>query len=82
MANEEIQQALEEHVLSLPREDPGDPGMIGDWVAVVSMVVVDEEGDPRTEYYLVMRGGAMLPHIVKGLLREGIDEASSRTRED
>lgn len=83
MASEDIQAALETHLSSLPMEaGEADPGIIGDWIAVVSMVAVDDEGQPRAEYYLLMRGGNMLPHVAKGLLAEGLDQVDSRLSEE
>jgi hypothetical protein len=83
MATEKIGQAIEEHIASLPDQTDGQgAGMLGDWIAVVSMVSVDDAGQPRTQYYLVMREGNMLPHVAKGLLYEGIDEADRGTVED
>jgi hypothetical protein len=80
-AHDRIGEALESYVHSLPPGDAvdGDFGMLGDWCAVVAMVAVDDQGIPRVEYYLVMRDGNMLPHVVKGLLGEGIDLAIDRT---
>ncbi len=54
-------------------------GMLGDWVAVVCMVSVSPEGVPMAEYYLSMKDGAMLPHIIEGLLHKGIEQAALQT---
>lgn len=78
-ANEEIGQRLEQWVRELPSEDGGDSGMLGDWMAVVSMVSVDDEGQPRVQYYLTMRGGTMLPHMLHGLLDIGKDLITEQT---
>jgi hypothetical protein len=73
--NEAIGQAFENWVGSLSDETEGRGfGMLGDWLAVVSMVVVDEEGDPRVKYYVALRDGSMLPHVAKGLLYQGLEE--------
>lgn len=74
-----VGRALEEWVNGLPRGDDGDIGMLGDWIAVVCMVAVDDEGQPRAEYYLAMKDGALLPHIAQGLLAEGMDQLERRT---
>lgn len=77
--NDRIGQAIEEWVQSLPGEDPG---ILGDWIVVASMVAVDEQGTPRCEYYLGFRGGTMLPHVAKGLLSEGMDQVELSRSED
>jgi hypothetical protein len=73
--HDEIGSKLEGWVNSLPSdetvENAGDIGIIGDWIAVVSMVRVNAEGIPVTEYYLCMKDGTLLPHIALGLIRIG-----------
>lgn len=81
-ANEGIAQAIGAWVAALPPEDEGDIGVLGDWVAVVSMVRVNEEGKPVTQYYLAMKGGSMLPHVLNGLLNQGLEEASASKVDD
>jgi hypothetical protein len=76
-ARAKVQEALEEWVASLPMDGPGDVGLLGDWLAVVSMVAVDADGQPATEYYLVMRDGSMLPHVARGILYQGLEEMDS-----
>lgn len=73
--NAGVSKALEEWVAGLPFEGDGDIGILGEWIAVVTMVTVDSEGDPKVEYYLAMRNGTLLPHIATGLLHEGLDQA-------
>lgn len=74
-ANDAISEAFEAWVGSLTDQTEGlGPGVLGDWLAVVSMVSVDSAGDPRVMYYLVMRNGTMLPHVAKGLLYQGLEE--------
>jgi hypothetical protein len=66
--------ALENWVTNLPNADelePGDIGILGDWLAVVSMVRVNADGIPVTEYYLCMKDGTMLPHMALGMLQVG-----------
>jgi hypothetical protein len=80
--NAALSEALETWVNSLPAEVIGeDIGMLGEWIAVVSMVSVDSEGDPRTEYYLAMRNGTMLPHVAIGLLYQGLEEVRGSRKE-
>lgn len=68
-ANRAVAASLEQWVSSLPIEDAGgDIGILGDWMAIVTMVAVDEDGDPRAEYYLAMKDGTLLPHVAEGLL--------------
>jgi hypothetical protein len=67
-ANAQVARSLEEWVSSLPFEGGGDVGVLGDWLAIVCMVSVDSEGDPRAEYYLCMKDGSLLPHVAEGLL--------------
>jgi hypothetical protein len=71
-ANEGIGQAIEKWVDSLPSIDGRSPGILGDWICVAAMVAVDDEGDPRVEYYLALKNGTMLPHLATGLLHEGL----------
>lgn len=72
--NEAVGNALEGWVNSLPFEGDWNPGILGDWVAVVCMVDVDSKGHPVCKYYLAMKEGNMLPHVIKGLLSQGLDE--------
>lgn len=82
-ANDAISAALEGWVASLEDGTEGQgPGVLGDWLAVVCMVDINSEGQPAAQYYLAMKGGAMLPHIAEGLLYRGIDELGSSTREE
>jgi hypothetical protein len=85
-ANEAVARSLEEWVAALPAEVAGEnQGMIGDWLAIVCMVAVDGEGDPRAEYYLVMKDGTLLPHVAEGLLQiaaRKVDEAWDDGGED
>lgn len=68
-ANNAIGRSLSEWVNALPAEVEGqDVGILGDWMAVVSMVTVDDEECPRAEYYLAMKDGTLLPHVAEGLL--------------
>lgn len=77
--NQRVSQALEGWVQGLPNQTPGQgSGILGDWIAVVSMVAVSPEGHPVTEYYLCMKDGTMLPHIAKGLLYEGVDQVDAQ----
>jgi hypothetical protein len=71
-----VGDALEAWVNGLPDDDgavsgSGDIGVLGDWMAVVSMVRVSSEGVPVTEYYLCMKDGSMLPHMCLGLIEVG-----------
>ena len=77
-----VHDAIEGYIADLPSEDGEDIGMLGDWLTVASMVTVDAEGQPRTQYYLIMRGGGMLPHVALGLLQVGVDEVSGLTIND
>ena len=76
IANQGIQAALENWIAALPFEGEGNsPGVMGDWIAIVCMVDVDPmDGKPKAQYYLTMRDGALLPHVAKGLLNEGMDQ--------
>lgn len=83
-ANAHISEALEAWIAALPDETEGQGiGVLGDWLAVVAMVNVDEQGDARVQYYVALKGGTMLPHIAEGLLRQGLRELTiSDYRED
>lgn len=77
-ANSAVGQALNEWVAALPDEEPDtDIGVLGDWLAVISMVRVNEHGQPVTQYYVTMRGGTMLPQVALGLLHQGIQETNA-----
>jgi hypothetical protein len=78
-ANRGVAVALEEWVSKLPdrTEAGGGVGMLGDWMAVVCMVDVREDGVPVCQYYLAMRDGNMLPHVAAGLLSRGLDELAA-----
>jgi hypothetical protein len=78
--NGKLSDALEQWVNSLPMEGDGDIGLLGEWIAVVTMVSVDEDGEPRAEYYLAMRNGTMLPHTALGLLHRGLYEIKKAER--
>lgn len=81
--NEAISEALEGWVNHLEDQTEGQGcGVLGDWLAVVSMVTVDAEGQPRTRYYLAVKGGTMLPHVALGLLYQGIGELADNTDDD
>lgn len=73
-ANEAVTEALEGWVASLPFDGDGGPGVMGDWIAVLSMVDVRADGTPMAQYYIAMKDGTMLPHIAGGLLRQGLIE--------
>jgi hypothetical protein len=77
--------ALENWVVNLPGDETietgAEVGMLGDWLAVVSMVRVSSEGSPVTEYYLCMKDGTMLPHMALGLLSVGNHLISDQTGE-
>lgn len=75
-----VHAAIEAYIAALPDSDGVDVGMLGDWLAVVSMVAVDDEGRPRTQYYLIMRDGSLLPHVALGLLQVGVDEVGEKTQ--
>lgn len=75
-ANEAVSAALEAWVDSLPMDEPGGKGILGEWIAVVCMVDIND-GVPGAQYYLAMRGGNMLPHTAEGLLRQGLTELAS-----
>jgi hypothetical protein len=75
---------LEKWVNALPADELSegeDVGILGDWIAVVSMVSVRSDGVPVTQYYLCMKGGNMLPHAAIGLLHIGAGLAESHTGE-
>ena len=74
-ANDAIGQALEKWVESLPSADGHPIGILGDWACVMGMVDVDSDGDARVQYYLAMKSGTMLPHVLVGLLHEGLNQA-------
>jgi hypothetical protein len=82
VAREKVGEALEAWVNALPMVDRETVekgiGILGDWVAVVCMVDVDEAGVPAANYYVVMRGGSMLPHVAHGLLDRGHTELDER----
>jgi len=79
---------LEKWVHGLPVDETvsgeGDIGVLGDWMAIVSMVRVNNEGVPVTEYYLCMKDGSMLPHTCLGLIEVGkaliMDQTGERDR--
>lgn len=78
-----ISAAFEAWIESLEDKTDGQGrGMLGDWIAVVCMVEVDEEGDPRAQYYLAMKDGTMLPHIGEGMLRQGLKELEANRSEE
>jgi hypothetical protein len=83
-ASDAIGAALEKWVEVLPfaADSSGGIGVLGDWVAVVCMMDVNEEGQPVAQYYLAMKNGSSLPHTVDGLLRQGLSEMASNTSED
>jgi hypothetical protein len=74
LENEAISGAIEAWVASLPFEGDGDIGVLGDWVSVVCMVRVNDEGEPVAHYYLGFKNGTSLPHVAEGLLRQGLLE--------
>jgi hypothetical protein len=79
-ANAAVQDALEAWVHSLEDQTEGKgPGIVGDWVAVMTMVDVTPDGHPVAQYYVAMKGRSMLPHVVEGLLQKGIDELAATT---
>jgi hypothetical protein len=80
-----VGDALESWVHGLPPDEgvsgEGDIGMIGDWIAIVSMVRVNEDGIPVTEYYMCMKDGTLLPHMALGLLSVGNHLIANQTAE-
>jgi hypothetical protein len=81
--NQLVGIALEQWVDSLEDHTEGQGiGMLGDWLAVVSMVDVRDDGVPVVNYYLAMRDGNMLPHVAEGMLRQGLKEMARNTVED
>jgi hypothetical protein len=80
-----VGDALEAWVHGLPLDETasgsGDIGILGDWIAVVSMVRVNADGVPVTEYYLCMKDGTMLPHMALGMLQVGNHLISDQTGE-
>jgi hypothetical protein len=69
-ANERVQTAIKEYLqlLGLPADE-----VMGDWMAIVSSVGWDEEGDPKNAYYLIFANGALQEHVGLGLLAKAQD---------